>query len=105
MQSDRRRIYIYELSRRVGEILHYMWDPIGIRSVPEARNEYESYVPQVISLLDRGASESEIKEYLTSISTETIGLSATDAAAKIDGDISKVLLDHFRVLKKQYEEN
>ena len=36
-----------ELYGRVGEVLHYLWDPIGVSGVPQARDEYDSYVPQV----------------------------------------------------------
>ncbi len=40
-----------ELYQRVDEVLHYLWDPIGVSDVPGARDEYHSYVPQVFSLL------------------------------------------------------
>jgi hypothetical protein len=34
-----------ELYRRTDEVLHYIWDPIGVAGVPEARDEYDSYLP------------------------------------------------------------
>ena len=40
-----------ELYRRVDEVLHYLWDPIGVAGAPEARDEYYSYLPHVFSLL------------------------------------------------------
>ena len=46
-----------------GEIRHLSltgWDPIGVRNVPEAQNEYDSYVFGVYKLLVSGASEQEI---------------------------------------------
>jgi len=29
-----------ELYRRTDEILHYLWDPIGVSDTPQARDEY-----------------------------------------------------------------
>jgi hypothetical protein len=103
MQSDRQRIYIYEVTRRVSEILHYIWDPIGVRGVPQARDEYDSYVHKVFSLLERGASEPEISQFLSDISTEAMGFLATEATATHNAEISRLLVQHFSVLKKQYE--
>jgi hypothetical protein len=40
-----------ELYGRVGEVLHHFWDLIGVAGFPQARDEYDSYVPQVFSLL------------------------------------------------------
>ncbi len=105
MQSDRRRIYVYEVTRRIGEILHYMWDPIGVRGIPQARDEYDGYVHQVFAHLERGASESEICRHLADITAGRMGLENTEASAKHDADISKLLVHHFSILKKQYEEN
>jgi hypothetical protein len=39
------------LYQAVGEVMHYIWDPIGVAGVPQARDEYYSYVPQVFGLL------------------------------------------------------
>lgn len=66
-------------------ILWAAWDPIG--GVP--RDEYHRYVPQVASLLRRGASSREIAEYLGKTRTETIGVEADpirdlEVAYKID---------------------
>ena len=44
-----------ELLMRVDEVLHYLWDPIGVSDFPEARDEYTSYAGVVFSLLKRGA--------------------------------------------------
>ncbi len=37
-----------ELTSRISEVLHYTWDPIGVRGDPHARDEYDSYVPDVL---------------------------------------------------------
>jgi hypothetical protein len=103
MQTDRQRIYVYEVTRRIGEILHYMWDPIGVRGIPQARDEYDGYVHQVFAHLERGAPESEISQLLASITAERMGLEKTEAAAKHDAEISNLLVQHFSILKKKYE--
>ena len=64
-----------ELYRRTDEVLHYIWDPIGVAGVPEARDEYHSYLPVVFArLLD--ATDVEIREYLRWVAEERMDLSA-----------------------------
>lgn len=53
-----------ELLRRIDEVLHYRWDPIGVAGVPQARDEYESYVPQVFQLLKETVDGRDVADYL-----------------------------------------
>jgi hypothetical protein len=46
---------------RVNEVLHYIWDPIGVRGEPRARDEYDSYAPEVYSLLQSGAPSNRLQ--------------------------------------------
>ncbi|WP_432240914.1 hypothetical protein [Herbaspirillum robiniae] len=64
-----------ELHQRIDEILHYLWDPIEVAHLPEARDEYASYLPKVFSLLKSDAEANDIVEYLREITTERMGLS------------------------------
>ncbi|MBN8884941.1 MAG: hypothetical protein J0I77_04435 [Rudaea sp.] len=64
-----------ELYRTVDEVLHYRWDPIGISDVPQARDEYHGYLPQVFGLLRSGASPEVIATFLGSVATGRMGLS------------------------------
>lgn len=50
------------------------WDPIGGAKVPEAQDEYDSYVGPVYRLLVSGASDADLIEYLYSTETDTMGL-------------------------------
>jgi len=61
---------------RIDEVLHYLWDPIGIAGVPQARDEYESYVPNVFRLLKATTDGNDVAEYLHWLSTEHIGMGA-----------------------------
>jgi hypothetical protein len=63
-----------ELYRRVDEVLHYLWDPIGVSGIPLARNEYQSYVPQVLALLNENANTERIAVYLNEVATKRMGL-------------------------------
>ena len=80
-----------ELYRRVDEVLHYLWDPIGVSDVPEARDEYHSYLPHVFSLLIRRVSAQEITDFLTHTASETMGLSNTQHAREHAKEITAVL--------------
>jgi hypothetical protein len=58
----------------IRQALMQHWDPIGVSDVPEARNEYNSYVGPVYRLLASGASDTELVDYLYKTETETMGL-------------------------------
>ena len=53
-----------ELIKRINEVLFYVWDPIGVCNEPAARDEYDSYVPQVFSILNKSNPEDNLKQYL-----------------------------------------
>jgi hypothetical protein len=80
-----------DLYRRVDEVLHYIWDPIGVAGTPEARDEYQSYLPHVFSLLIQHAPDSEITAFLTKIETETMGLSGSRRAQKHAAEVTQIL--------------
>lgn len=63
-----------ELYRRVDEILHYIWDPIGVSGCPGARDEYHSYLPMVFGLLKNNESVDGIAHYLGQVTSLSMGL-------------------------------
>ncbi|MCA0199149.1 MAG: hypothetical protein LCH59_13700 [Proteobacteria bacterium] len=63
-----------ELLRIIGEVLHYIWDPIGVAGVPQARDEYDGYVGPVFTLLRSGASDADVSEHLEQIVANRMGL-------------------------------
>ena len=79
-----------QLLRIVSEVLHYIWDPIQVPGVPQARDEYEGYVGPTYSLLRSGASEAEMSEHLHRIADERMGLPARRQKAD---DAASVLVD------------
>jgi len=74
----------------VDEVLHYLWDPIGVNGIPEARDEYTSYAGVVFSMLRRGATGKEVSKYLVKIRAEHMGMGRPDESANED-EISEIL--------------
>jgi hypothetical protein len=65
-----------ELYRATDEVLHYIWDPIGVATAPNARDEYWGYLPQVFKMLVNDEPDVKIIEYLVTIETERMGLNS-----------------------------
>jgi len=63
--------------KRIDEILWNDWDPIGINYSEEARDEYQSYLPQVFSMSLKNASSQDIAGYLFEIETNHIEMPGT----------------------------
>jgi hypothetical protein len=70
-----------ELYRATDEVLHYIWDPIGVSDAPNARDEYWGYLPQVFKMLIDQSSEDKIVDYLIKIEAERMGLNPNKEAA------------------------
>jgi hypothetical protein len=87
-----------ELYRRVDEVLHYIWDPIGVSGVPEARDEYHRYLPQVFSMLVRDAPSVEIINFLVATATETMGLGGRRNAFRRAREVTEILKRWQRVI-------
>ncbi|MBS3910005.1 MAG: hypothetical protein KGZ93_10365 [Actinobacteria bacterium] len=76
-----------ELYGRIDEVLHYIWDPIGISDEPWARDEYHTYLPEVFSLIKSNSSIDKIVDYLVRIEHERMGLTPNREHAKIVAEI------------------
>ena len=63
-----------DLHAAVAEVLHYLWDPIGVRGIPQARDEYDGYVAGVVGLLESDAAVPVISEHLQQLAEEWMGL-------------------------------
>ena len=66
-----------ELYRRTDEVLHYLWDPIGIADEPRARDEYYDYLPKVFSLLLKTGDGKDIVDFLVYVIKDRMELSYT----------------------------
>ncbi len=62
------------LETKVRAVLLYDWDPIGIKDIPEAHDEYDMYAPAICKMLRAGQSSVELCTHLRWIELERIGL-------------------------------
>lgn len=62
-----------ELFRRVDEVAHYIWDPIGVCDLPSARDEYSGYLLGLYGKAKTGDA-TEIVDFLRWVETDRIGL-------------------------------
>jgi hypothetical protein len=81
---------------RVDEIMHYIWDPIGVAGKPGARDEYDSYVPHVVQMLFDGADVGKITNHLRAIESDAMGLSPFLGVEKRTIRAAEVLVAHYR---------
>lgn len=84
-----------KLYRQIDEILHYIWDPIGIAGVAEARDEYSSYLPQVFQLVLKNNDKNKIASYLIEIETNRMGATANKEFAL---NVAEILLSAREVI-------
>lgn len=65
------------------EVLINHWDPIGVRGVPEAQDEYDAYVAGIYSRLIRKAPRHEMLDYLWAVETENMELRGDPQRAEL----------------------
>ena len=70
MSDEDKRLY-----KRVDEVLHYIWDPIGVADEPFARSEYQSYVPKVFRMVRSKEESQSISKHLAKIVSKSMALS------------------------------
>jgi hypothetical protein len=88
-----------ELYQRVDEVLHYIWDSIGVSGEPMARDEYYSYLPHVFSLLKSNENPAPIEKYLFEVATDRMGLKGNNSK---DSQAAKILLDRKKTISEKY---
>jgi hypothetical protein len=86
-----------EFQRRVDEVLFYVWDPIGVSDQPFARGEYESYVPSIVSLVEKTENIQLIAEHLESIVKDYMEFSPDRARCVYTAEI---LLQHKKAVRE-----
>ena len=80
-----------ELIKRTDEVLHYLWDPIGVSDSAYARDEYGTYSFQVSKKLMQDNSKEEIIDYLILIESDSFGLIANRKRAQ---HVARTLIDY-----------
>jgi hypothetical protein len=67
-------------ARELRRILMDEWDPIGVADIPEAADEYDSYLGQIARRLREGAAADDIAAFLNEAEEETMGLGSSASA-------------------------
>ena len=67
-------------ARELRQILMDEWDPIHVRGIPEAADEYDGYLGLLAARLREGASADVIADYLTDVEEDRMGLGKSAAA-------------------------
>ncbi len=81
-----------KLYKRVARILWKDWDPIGVYNEnDEWDDEYDGYAPSVFNLLTEGRDAHKISNHLTTIASESMGLSTT-TGNEHDNEIANLLI-------------
>ena len=71
--TDKQRIRAAQAEIR--RVLLKVWDPIGVRDEPLAKDEYDSYIGRIYHLLAEGAPEEKLADYLHWVEIDQMGLS------------------------------
>jgi len=71
-----------DIRRQIRHILMQEWDPIGVNDIPEATDEYDGYIGDLYVLIERGATERELADYLRFVEIRQMGLSIPSTAAR-----------------------
>jgi hypothetical protein len=94
MTDYRERARNYHAAIRT--ILLTEWDPIGVSHVPEAQDEYDSYVGDVYNLLITHVDRHSLFFHLWQIETEHMGLSG-------DRQHTEAIVDQLLQLRDEME--
>ena len=65
------------------------WDPIGIRGIAAAEDEYDSYIPKIAEMLVAGTDLHKLTRHLHNIETVAMGRTGVSLVAnKLPGTFS-----------------
>ncbi len=67
-----------EIHGKIHRVLLEIWDPIRVRDVPQAQDEYDSYIGGIYQLLIGKAPDEKIVDYLYCVETDQMGLPEHD---------------------------
>ncbi|HUR36525.1 MAG TPA: hypothetical protein VM009_01825 [Terriglobales bacterium] len=70
-KSESKRIRV-----EIRRVLIDVWDPIGIKGIPQASGEYDDYLADIMELLANERPDEEIAKHLLEIVTVRMGLTA-----------------------------
>lgn len=63
-----------KIQESIRDILLRDWDPLGVAGIPEAQEEYDSYIAPVYRILTDAPSEDRLVDFLYWTERDTMGL-------------------------------
>jgi hypothetical protein len=82
-------------ARELRQRLIEEWDPIHVRGVPEAADEYDTYLGQIASRLREGATAEDVAAFLNDVEEVQMGLGASAAARRRNQALAARLLSWY----------
>ena len=83
MTSGRNKYQSREVRLALTNLLLRYWDPIGVRDIAGAEDEYEAYAAQIYVMMgERNFSKDDLVKYLYQTATGHMGLPATSDLMK-----------------------
>ncbi len=82
--------------RMIQVALHWASDPIGVRGIKEAADEYDMYAPGVLEMLKADAPVEQIADYLTGVVRDRMELPVRPDR---DRDLSSMLQQMFVITR------
>jgi methyl coenzyme M reductase subunit C-like uncharacterized protein (methanogenesis marker protein 7) len=76
-------------------LLMEAWDPIHVRGIPEAADEYDGYLGQISSRLRAGTTAEQLASYLTYVEEDLMGLGASKTAKSRALVTAKLIIDWY----------
>jgi hypothetical protein len=73
----------HRLINHIHDILIKLWDPIGVKDESHAQDEYDSFIPAILQLLQAQASVEAIANHLYEIETLWMGLAGNCDHARV----------------------
>jgi len=81
------------LCENVREVLLRYWDPIGIRDVPKARDEYDQYAVPIANMVLAGNSAAALAKHLLAIEIDSMGLKGNQERARLVAEKLRIVGD------------
>jgi hypothetical protein len=78
-------------------VLHWAWDPIGVRGIEMAADEYNMYAPHVLEMLNANAPDEQIADYLTGVVRDGMGLPTKPDK---DEDVAAMLRELYAITRR-----
>jgi hypothetical protein len=72
------------------------WDPIGVKGIPEAADEYDSYAGGVARMLREGTTRDALAAYLTDVREKRMGFGPSESGRERDAAVAARVLEWFR---------